>query len=248
MVRKCFLVVFFSSVVAGATATAQQADKTFKSTTPVVQDASWAKSWWMKRHREKLAEKSKMTRVDLIMIGDSIMHGWEGRGKKVWDHYYGKRNALNLGFSGDRTEHVIWRLQHGEVSDIAPKLAVIMIGTNNTGHRKDPPAEIAAGVRSILDELHQRLPSTKVLLLAIFPRGSTPTDPLRQINDQTNDLLKKFADGKRVIFLDINKVFLDDKGGLSKNIMPDLLHPNEKGYELWAKAIEPAVKKLMGEQ
>ena len=98
----------------------------------------------------------------------------------MWTKYYADRNALNLGFSGDRTENVLWRLQNGEIDGIAPKLAVIMIGTNNTGHRSDPPEQIAAGVQAILSELQQRLPDTKVLLLAIFPRGADKDDPMRR--------------------------------------------------------------------
>ena len=124
------------------------------------------------------------------MIGDSITHGWEGRGKKVWQQYYAKRNAFNIGYSGDRTEHVIWRLQHGEIDAISPQLAVVMIGTNNTGHRQDPPQETAAGIKHILAELKQRKPKMKVLLLAIFPRGATADDKLRKINVSINEHIK----------------------------------------------------------
>ena len=165
-----------------------------------------------------------------------------------WEQYYAKRHALNIGFSGDRTEQVIWRLQHGEVDGIAPKLAVIMIGTNNTGHRQDKPEHIALGIKAILGELAQRLPETKCLVLAIFPRGPDANDPLRKINDATNEIIKGYADGKRVFFLDINEKFLDQDGTLPKSIMPDLLHPNEKGYEMWADAMEPTIEKLMGEK
>ncbi len=215
---------------------------------PEVQTADWAKSWWGKRHEEKLKEKDAMQRVDLLMIGDSITHGWESGGKKSWDQYYAKRHALNIGFSGDRTEQVIWRLQHGAVDGIAPKLAVIMIGTNNAGHRQDKPEHIALGVKAILGELAQRLPDTKCLVLAIFPRGADANDPLRKINDAANEIIKGYADGKRVFFLDVNSQFLDQDAVLPKSIMPDLLHPNEEGYQLWASAMEPTIEQLMGEK
>lgn len=224
---------------------AQDEEEPIKAITPEVQTADWAKDWWMPRHEAKLAELEEFERVDLLMIGDSITHGWESGGKNVWDEYYSDRNAFNIGFSGDRTEQVIWRLQHGEVEGIQPKLAVIMIGTNNTGHRKDPPAEIAAGVGGILDELKERLPETKVLLLAIFPRGETAQDGLRLNNDAANELLAKFADNERVFFLDIGHKFLDDEGKLPKSIMPDLLHPNEAGYQIWAESMEASIVKLM---
>jgi lysophospholipase L1-like esterase len=225
----------------------QQLDKP-QAIVPDVQTADWAKSWWGPRHEEKLKEKEARGKIDLLMIGDSITHGWEQTGKAIWDKYYGKRNALNIGFSGDRTEHVIWRLQHGEVDGISPRLAVIMIGTNNAGHRQDKPEDTAAGIKAIVAELRTRLPDTKCLILAIFPRGEQPDDSLRKLNDATNKIIQGLADDKNVFFLDINDQFVDDHGTLPKDIMPDLLHPNEKGYELWAAAMEPTVKKLMGEK
>lgn len=204
--------------------------------------------WWSDRHEAKLKSLGQQEKVDLLMIGDSITHGWEGAGKKVWQEYYAKRNAFNIGYSGDRTEHVIWRLQNGEVKDISPKLAVIMIGTNNTGHRKDPPKETAAGIKKIISELHVRLPKTKILLLGVFPRGATKDDPLRKINVGINDIIAKFDDGKKVHFLNINDEFLDDDGVLPKSVMRDLLHPGAAGYKMWAEAMEPSIKKLMGEE
>ncbi len=233
----CLIFVLIST----SPAMAQREPDKIKAVAPAIQNAAW----WSKRHEEKLKEKDAMGQVDLLMIGDSITHGWESRGKTVWEQYYAKRHALNIGFSGDRTEHVIWRLQHGEVDGIAPKLAVIMIGTNNTGHRQDKPEHIAAGVKAILNELEKRLPDTKCLVLAIFPRGPNTDDRLRKINDATNEIIKEFADGRRVFYLDINNKFLGEDGTLSKEIMPDLLHPNARGYAIWAEAIEPTIEKLM---
>ena len=217
-----------------------------KAVTPEVQTAKWAVKWWGPRHEQKLKDLKAQKKVDLLMIGDSITHGWEGKGKQVWDEFYGKRNAFNIGYSGDRTEQVIWRLQNGEVDGISPKLAVIMIGTNNTGHRQDPPEE-TAGIKSILAELKKRTPQTKVLLLAIFPRGAKSDDRLRRINDGTNKIISHYADGKTVFYLDINQTFLEEDGTLPKSVMPDLLHPQEKGYRMWAAAMEPTITKLLGE-
>ena len=240
------LALFVVAVPARLWAEAAVADKP-KAVTPAPQTDSWAVKWWMPRHQEKVAGLKKQERVDLLMIGDSITHGWEGDGKKVWAEFYAKRNAYNIGFSGDRTEQVIWRLQNGAVEGIAPKLAVIMIGTNNAGHRKDKPEETAAGIRAILDELGRRLPQTKVLLLAIFPRAASSGDELRKINDATNKLIAAYADHKRVFYLDLNDKFLQPDGTLTKEIMPDLLHPKEKGYRIWAEAMEPSIAELMGE-
>ena len=178
------LAVLFVSILSGA-----DDKKPAKAVAP----ESRPDKWWSDRHAEKLKQLKATESVDLLMIGDSITHGWEGRGKQVWSEYYAKRNAFNIGYSGDRTEHVIWRLQHGEVDGISPKLAVIMIGTNNTGHRQDPPEQTAAGIKMILDELKKRLPKTKVLLLAVFPRGATTDDKLRKINTGINKIIKKFS-------------------------------------------------------
>jgi len=236
------IAIFPLCVAAQETATAP------KAVTPEVQTAEWAKSWWMPRHEQKLADMKKQGTVDLLMIGDSITHSWENGGKEVWNRYYAKRNAFNIGFSGDRTEHVLWRLAHGAVDGISPKLAVIMIGTNNTGHRQDPPEETTAGVRAIVEDLQRRLPKTKILLLAIFPRSARPDDKLRKLNDAINQRIAKLADGKHVFYLDINRKFLNDDGTLPKSIMPDLLHPNAQGYAIWAEAMEPMIRRLMGEE
>lgn len=212
---------------------------------PEVQTAPWAVKWWMPRHEAKIAERKAMGKVDLLMIGDSITHGWENAGRGQWEARYAKRNALNLGFGGDRTEQVIWRIQNGAIDDIDPKLAVVMIGTNNTGHRREDAGRTAEGIGRIVSEIHLRHPKTKVLLLAVFPRGATADDPLRRINDSINEIIAGYAADERVTFLDLSSTFLDDEGRLPKEIMPDLLHPNVRGYELWAEAMEPSIEALL---
>ncbi|MDD4869381.1 MAG: platelet-activating factor acetylhydrolase IB subunit [Kiritimatiellae bacterium] len=204
-------------------------------------------AWWKKRHEAKV-ELAKQGNVDLLWIGDSITHGFEGGGKAMWEKYYAPRHALNIGFSADRTEHVLWRLDNGEIDGISPKLAIIMLGTNNTGHRKDKPEEIAEGIKLICEKLRTKLPNMKVLVLGIFPRGEKSTDFGRMNNDEANKLIAKLVDDKNIFFLNINDKFLGPDGVLSKEIMPDFLHPNPKGYQIWAETIEPTVAKLMGEE
>ena len=200
---------------------------------------------WQARHKS-MNERVKQGNVDLLMIGDSITHGWEGSGKEVWKKYYGKRHAVNLGIGGDQTQHVLWRLENGNIDGIQPKLAVLMIGTNNAGCGN--PQEIAAGVEAIVKKLRAKLPQTKILVLAIFPRGADTKDHLRQVNSKANEIIATLADDKDVYFLDIGPKFLDKEGALPRDTMPDLLHPNAKGYAIWAEAIEPSVKRLMGEK
>lgn len=200
---------------------------------------------WKERHEQQL-QRARQGGYDLVFLGDSITQGWEGAGKEVWAQFYGARKALNLGIGGDRTEHVLWRLDEGIVDGLKPKALVLMLGTNNTGHRNDPPEAIAAGMEAILKKLRQKLPETKILLLAIFPRSAKATDPMRVNNDRTNERLARFADGKTVFFLSVNDKLLGADGTLSKEIMPDLLHPQKKGYQIWAEAMEPELARLLG--
>jgi lysophospholipase L1-like esterase len=219
-----------------------------ESVTPQPNLESWA-NWWMPRHEEKLADLRKRQadhqNTDLVFIGDSITHGWEKDGLTVWNRYYKQYNALDLGFFGDRTEHVLWRLQHGEIDGLHPKATVLLIGTNNTSHRLEPASSTAAAVKRIIDEVQQRMPDTKVLLLAVFPRNDKPGTPVDRINDELNTILPGLADNRKVFFLNINKALLNADGTFSKDIMPDLIHPNEKGYEIWARAMDPELQQLM---
>ena len=212
--------------------------------------------WWMPHHQSVL-KRVAQGHVDLVMIGDSIIFGFNNSGKAMWEKYYAPRNALNLGFSGDRTEYVLWRLEHGELDGISPKLAVVLIGTNNSNGDEYTTEQIADGIKAIVCTIRTRLPETKVLILAIFPRGdAAQRDAEKQTasfnaqwakNQQASELASKIADGKMIHYLDINDVFLNGKGELTREIMPDLLHLHEKGYQLWAEAMEPTIAKLMGE-
>ena len=219
------------------------------SSTPVPLEESWSLAWWMPRHEAVLAEIARRHRAGeatgVVFIGDSITNNWENQGKAVWAERYAALHALNLGFAGDRTENLLWRLQHGEVDGIDPQVAVLMIGTNNGGARQDAPEATIAGVRKSIDELRRRLPRTRILLLAIFPRGAGPDDPARRLNAQVNAQLAALADGRQVVFLDIGSAFLAPDGTLSKDIMPDLLHPNERGYRIWADAMAPALDGML---
>ena len=199
---------------------------------------------WMKRH-ESFNTRVAKGNVDLVFIGDSITQGWEGRGKGVWEKFYGKRNTVNLGIGGDRTQHVIWRLDNGNLKGITPKAAVIMIGTNNSGSNSSK--EIADGVRAIVKQIRAKSPKTQILLLGVFPRGTNNEDKRRQVNEGANKIFSKLDNGKYVHYLDIGPKFLEKNGTLTREIMPDLLHLSEKGYTIWAESIEAQLAKLLGE-
>jgi beta-glucosidase len=202
--------------------------------------------WWLPR-QDAVNERLKQGKVDMLFIGDSITQGWEGAGKEIWSTYYTPRNAVNMGFSGDRTQHVLWRLDHSNLEGLSPKLAIIMIGTNNSNRNDNTAEEIADGIIAICHRLRTKLPQTKILLLAIFPRNSEPSAQ-RQKNAEASRIISKVADGRTIYYLDINSKFLKKAGLLTKDIMPDYLHPNKAGYKIWAEAIEPKVARLMGER
>jgi lysophospholipase L1-like esterase len=202
---------------------------------------------WNKRAKlldERVTENQD---AQLLFIGDSITEGWEKGGSNVWKKFYGQRKAVNLGIGGDRTQHVLWRLENAPLGNMKPKAAVVMIGTNNSNGEDNTPGQIADGVRAIITKLRERLPGTKILLLAIFPRGENFNAQRGKIA-QINQVLTKLDDGGNVQFLDISPRFLNKDGILPQEIMPDYLHLSEEGYEIWANAIEPKLAELLGEK
>lgn len=198
---------------------------------------------WMARH-EGFVAQAKKGGIDLLFLGDSITDGWRSKGKNIWAKSYEPRHAANFGIGGDRTQHVLWRIENGELDGIKPKVAVLMIGTNNSN--SDSPEPIADAIKLLIQKIHAKCPETKVLLLAIFPRNK-PADTPEQLATirKVNEIIAKLDDGKTVRFLDINKVFLGPDGKVPADIMPDFLHPNEHGYQLWADAMEPTLAAML---
>jgi lysophospholipase L1-like esterase len=202
---------------------------------------------WLKRHQD-FVDQARKGGYDVLFQGDSITDGWRnGAAKKIWDASFAPLKAANFGISGDRTQHVLWRLQNGEFDgDPMPKVVVLMIGTNNIG-QKDPelPSSAIAGVDAILKFIRRKSESTKVLLLGVFPRGEKPDHPHRALVKEINAAIEKFDDGKTVKFLDIGEKFLQPDGSLTREIMPDFLHLSEKGYRIWADAIQEPLADLL---
>ncbi|HRE79659.1 MAG TPA: platelet-activating factor acetylhydrolase IB subunit [Opitutaceae bacterium] len=203
---------------------------------------------WVGRH-DGFVQIAKAGGVDVLFVGDSITDGWRTKGKLLWDGHFAPLKAANFGIGGDRTQHVLWRLRNGELDGISPKVVVLMIGTNNTGFEKDKSPrntekETIEGVTAVVKELRTRLPSAKILLLAVFPRGEKDSLARKQVN-AVNEGIAKLHDGGAVTYLDIGQRFLYPDGTLPKEIMPDLLHPNEVGYAIWADAIKAPLEKLL---
>ena len=202
-----------------------------------VGDPRDSKLSWVERNA-KMNERVKQGNVDYIFVGDSITQGWERSGKEVWDKKLPK-NSVNLGIGGDQTQHVIWRLENGNIDGISPKVAVLMIGTNNLrgADASANTTDVAEGVATIIKLLRTKLPDTKILVYGIFPRGEKVTSEFRSKILQCNQFINKLEDGKMIFFRDIGCQFIDDKGTISKEIMPDFLHLTPKGYEIWGNAI-----------
>ncbi|MCB1095726.1 MAG: acetylhydrolase [Verrucomicrobiae bacterium] len=214
------------------------------------------------RHAEKIAAL-KDGQYDLLMIGDSITHNFDRpEFKAVWDDFYAPRNAISLGYSGGRTENTLWNLANGELEGQSPKVVTLLIGTNNSDDANYPivhnAEEIAAGTKSIVEFLRQRLPETKILLLRIFPRtneyrrpdGTERGSAAKRFatNLRAGELVAALADDKHVFYLDLNHIFLQPDGSIDPQLMPDLLHPSPAGARKWAEAMEPLLSKLLGDE
>lgn len=209
---------------------------------------------WLNRHESFLAE-AKRGGIDLLFLGDSITDFWRdrARGLPVWEKKFAPLHAANFGISADRTQHLLWRLAHGAVDGITPKVVVLLIGTNNTGFESDlktprnSTAETIQGVTLVVHTLLTKLPRSKILLMAVFPRADEKGPPPGQQIPEINAALARLADGKFVHFLDIGPKLLDANGAVARDLMPDLLHPNTKGYEIWAEALREPLARLMAD-
>ena len=205
---------------------------------------------WISRHEAYVAE-AKKGGVDLLFLGDSITDGWRwgNGGSKIWPQVYAPRHAANFGIGYDRIQNVLWRVDNGELENISPQVVVLLIGTNNTGNEdngqpRNTTPEIIAGVSNLVRQIQIRLPQGKILLLGIFPRGEK-TDPIREQVKAVNAGISKLDDGGKIKFLDLGEKFLAPDGTFSRDLFPDLLHPNEKGYQVWADAMEAPLAQLL---
>lgn len=198
---------------------------------------------WIKRHQGFVAI-AKEGNVDVLFLGDSITDAWRNPkgGKELFMKHFEPLKAANFGIGGDRTEHVLWRIQNGELDGIQPKVVMLMIGTNNTF--ANSAQEIAEGVTAIVKTIHKKSPDTKVLLLAVFPRASLKTGERVKKIDEINAIIKKLDNGKSVKYLDIGERFLVN-GQMSKEIMYDYLHLTPRGYEIWTEAVAPVIREMM---
>jgi beta-glucosidase len=209
---------------------------------PRAQDHAWMSraSWW-KRHWAILdISPEKKQKAQFILIGDSITEGFDD---VAWRQAYGSHGGLKLGIGGDKTQEVLFRIQDGELDGMNPKLAALLIGTNNLG--SFPADAIARGVSKVVQQLLERLPQSKVLIIGILPRDQGAASQKRSEVAETNALLQKLEDKTRVFYADIGKAFLNADGSMDKSVMGDFLHPTPKGYRIFTEALAPALAPLL---
>ena len=204
--------------------------------------------WWMERHQTILSRLSKDP--ELILIGNSIFHSLDNENRQeVWEKYLDQYRTVNMGISGDRTENVIWRLQNGSLENINPKVAVILIGTNNTDGNHylniSTPEELAGGIWKIWEIVEEKLPETKILIMGILPYGYKPNHR-NNINKATNSHISKFPEkNPNIHYTDICQVYLDNEGNVRDELMPDYLHPDSAGHLLMFETLQEDIAKLM---
>ena len=214
-------------------------------------------NWW-NRHAAVLRIKDSID-PEIVLIGNSITHFWGGEpalqyadgkprvpnGPKSWDSLFAKHQVLNLGFGWDRTQNVLWRLDHGELDGLHPRLVVIDIGTNNTSQtnnaRMNTAAEIVEGIRAVCLRVRSKIPSAKIVLMSVFPREQLPGHPRRLLINEINKLLESFATGNQITLVNIGPKLLFADGVYLPGMTSDFCHPTDKGYQVWANAIRPFV-------
>lgn len=206
------------------------------------QDFPWMSvAAWERMHAED-ALVARHDAVEVLFVGDSITAGWDS---SLWQQHFAPLKAANFGIGGDHTGNMLWRLQHGAIGNLKPKLVVVLAGVNNFGHLEETPEQIALGVASVVAQLQLAWPESRILLNGVFPFEESAKSPRRQQVKKLNELLAALGDDKKVFFKDYGGLFLAPDGSISAELMGDFLHPTTKGYEVWASAMLPDIRKLL---
>jgi lysophospholipase L1-like esterase len=201
----------------------------------------------MLAHQQLLA-KTKQGRIDVYFEGDSITRRWGATDYPEllanWKHNLFGWNAADFGWGADKIENILWRLENGELDGVNPKVIVLLAGTNNVGNH-DPPALITTGLEAVLRLMQMKAPGATIILTAIFPRNDDIE--MMPVIDRINQNLAHLADGGNIRFLNINPKLADENGKLFDGMMnQDLLHPSLQGYQVWADALKPLLRELLG--
>ena len=190
---------------------------------------------------DRISHSVKSAPHSVVFFGDSLTEGWD---PAVWEQYLAPRGMLNAGVSGDRTDNLLWRLEHGNLAGPQPKAVVLLIGTNDLAYGRSP-ARTADGIRANLEVLRQHLPEARILLLGLLPRAAVPSALIRIEVAQVNRLIRDCADDQDVIYAEIGDLLLTSDGLLSAEVSPDQLHFTARGYALLAARLEPELDRLL---
>lgn len=209
------------------------------------QPAMLTDNYWLARVRQQEQDLTQQdaSKIRLLLLGDSLIEGWA---PPVQQLFYGHRAVLNLGVSGDNTQGLLWRVDRLRLTNLKPRLVVLLIGTNNVWPTK-APEDVAAGVAEVVRQIHDWTPQSRILLIGLLPRGLEITDPARIIAKQVNTIIAHCADGVSVFYSDPGAMLVDANGRLSEKIVPDHLHPNWIGYGILSAVLEPQIRQLLGE-
>lgn len=228
----------------GLTLLCQLSSAADSGTTPTKRtiDYSWMPvATWDKMHAEDVLA-AQYDQVDVLFVGDSITAGWDWQ---IWEKNFKPLNAANFGIGGDNTGNVLWRLQHGAIGNLQPKLIVLLIGVNNVGGLQETPEQAAAGVIKVVQQLQLAWPSSKILLNAVFPFDQEPSAENRSKVKTLNKIIAKLGDNKTVFYKDYGPLLLQKDGSIAPDVMADFLHPTPKGYQIWADAMTPDIQQLL---
>ncbi len=179
---------------------------------------------------------------DIVFIGDSITETWD---QGVFRHFYGGYNTVNLGLWGDQTQGALFRLDTTQWGNLRPRLAVLLIGTNNLSFNSSPN-DVALGIAELVRFIHQRSPATKILILGILPRGASADDPIRAAVSAVNQRVSSCADNDTIFYQDPGQALLEPDGSFTYTMSYDLLHPTPVGYAILGASLQPTIQSLVG--
>jgi len=232
----CQSCVVFLLAACFTTAAAREGD-------PAVRPLARTATWWLTRVQQ-INREVRNRQPELVLLGDSIIYGWKFAGRSVWRRHFGAVNTLNLGVDRDEIGHVLWRIQHGNLDGLKPRVVVLLVGTNNVGRRDHSAAQVAGGIEVVVGELRRRLPGSRVLLMGILP-SRRRLGPRRAKIRRINQLLAHLADGKSVWFLDLSPRLLTPRRELERRVSHDGLHLTSAGYAAWAEAMASSLDRLL---
>lgn len=199
---------------------------------------------WPLQRRDRIDAAVKTQPHRVLFLGDSLTEHFEiGAGAPVWREYLAPRGVLDGGVSGDRTEHLLWRLENGTLDGPPPRLVILLIGTNDLSYHRSPE-DTADGIRAVLLRLREKLPRARILLLGLWPRGAAPESPFRTQIATVNRLIATCADSRAIVYGDIGRVLLDADGHLAPEIAPDHLHPSAAGYVRLAPRLAALIDRM----